>query len=184
MVSSKVARADHWGHLTVVPSPPFILSSPHTVCVTLSPARSRECRLKKRQFPHLPAACPLASSIGLDYFSYQPPLRPLKLVIMSATLRVTDFTENSVLFPTPPPVISATSRQHPVTVHFSKHTELYDYLGETYNKVGGLGRGVSTCSVLRAAATGCTCRCCWRDNILLRCSGKPSFFFYVLGDAL
>ena len=63
-------------------------------------------------------------------------MRPLKLVIMSATLRVTDFTENTALFPTPPPVISATSRQHPVTVHFSKQTELYDYLGETFKKVG------------------------------------------------
>lgn len=66
----------------------------------------------------------------------QLPLRPLKLVIMSATLRVTDFTENKALFPSPPPVISATSRQHPVTVHFSKRTELYDYVGETFNKVG------------------------------------------------
>lgn len=65
----------------------------------------------------------------------QPPLRPLKLVIMSATLRVTDFTENAALFPSPPPVITASSRQHPVTVHFSKRTELYDYLGETFNKV-------------------------------------------------
>eukprot|EP00903_Cladosiphon_okamuranus_P006361 g6231.t1 len=63
------------------------------------------------------------------------PLRPLKLVIMSATLRVTDFTENPRLFPAPPPVISATSRQHPVTVHFSKKTELYDYAGETFKKV-------------------------------------------------
>ncbi|CAM9661965.1 unnamed protein product, partial [Ectocarpus sp. 13 AM-2016] len=63
------------------------------------------------------------------------PLRPLKLVIMSATLRVTDFTENKALFPVPPPVISATSRQHPVTVHFSKRTELYDYSGETFKKV-------------------------------------------------
>lgn len=56
---------------------------------------------------------------------------------MSATLRVTDFTENTRLFPVPPPVISATSRQHPVTVHFSKKTELYDYAGETFKKVAG-----------------------------------------------
>lgn len=65
----------------------------------------------------------------------QQPLRPLKLVIMSATLRVTDFTENKRLFPVPPPVVSATSRQHPVTVHFSKKTELFDYAGETFKKV-------------------------------------------------
>ena len=30
---------------------------------------------------------------------------PLKLVIMSATLRIGDFTENTLLFPSPPPVI-------------------------------------------------------------------------------
>jgi hypothetical protein len=31
---------------------------------------------------------------------------PLKLIIMSATLRTSDFTENTRLFPSPPPVIS------------------------------------------------------------------------------
>lgn len=30
---------------------------------------------------------------------------PLKLIIMSATLRLSDFTENKKLFKTPPPVI-------------------------------------------------------------------------------
>ena len=35
---------------------------------------------------------------------HTPPIRPLKLVIMSATLRVSDF-QNPVLFPSPPPVI-------------------------------------------------------------------------------
>ncbi|CAM9885417.1 unnamed protein product, partial [Discosporangium mesarthrocarpum] len=64
-----------------------------------------------------------------------PPLEPLKLIIMSATLRVSDFTENRRLFPAPPPVITVRSRQHPVTVHFSRRTELYDYLGETFSKV-------------------------------------------------
>jgi ATP-dependent RNA helicase DHX37/DHR1 len=41
-------------------------------------------------------------------------LPPLKLIIMSATLRVTDFTENAPLFPIPPPVIEVSARQHPV----------------------------------------------------------------------
>ena len=72
---------------------------------------------------------------------------------MSATLRVTDFTENTRLFPVPPPVISATSRQHPVTVHFSKKTELYDYAGETFKKVGPVlffvvARGSARCRCL------------------------------------
>ena len=54
---------------------------------------------------------------------------PLKLVIMSATLRVADFVENKRLFPTPPPVIKVPARQYPVTVHFSRRTELHDYTG-------------------------------------------------------
>ncbi len=33
----------------------------------------------------------------------------LKLVIMSATLRVEDFTQNRTLFPTPPPVVRVSS---------------------------------------------------------------------------
>ena len=60
---------------------------------------------------------------------------PLKLVIMSATLRVEDFTANAKLFGSvPPPVISVDSRQFPVTVHFNKVT-VEDYLGEAYKKV-------------------------------------------------
>ena len=35
---------------------------------------------------------------------YEPPIQPLKLVIMSATLRVEDF-QTERLFLTPPPVI-------------------------------------------------------------------------------
>jgi len=59
---------------------------------------------------------------------------PLKLIIMSATLRVEDFTKNQKLFRSIPPVISVDSRQFPVTVHFNKVT-VEDYLGETYRKV-------------------------------------------------
>jgi ATP-dependent RNA helicase DHX37/DHR1 len=52
---------------------------------------------------------------------------------MSATLRVSDFAENKTLFQTPPPVISVGSRQHPVTVHFSRRTSP-DYVGEAIKK--------------------------------------------------
>ena len=58
----------------------------------------------------------------------------LKLVIMSATLRVEDFTGNTRLFPSPPPVVSVESRQFPVTVHFNKRTP-DDYLNEAFRKV-------------------------------------------------
>jgi len=60
---------------------------------------------------------------------------PLKLIIMSATLRVEDFAANTKLFPTPPPIIRVPARQYPVTVHFCRRTELYDYAGAAFGKV-------------------------------------------------
>ncbi|KAL1557641.1 RNA helicase [Salvia divinorum] len=60
---------------------------------------------------------------------------PLKLVLMSATLRVEDFVSNTKIFRTPPPVIEVPTRQFPVTTHFSKKTEIVDYIGQAYKKV-------------------------------------------------
>jgi len=51
------------------------------------------------------------------------PPPPLKLVIMSATLRVCDFTENTMLFPSPPPVLRIEARTFPVTAHFARRTD-------------------------------------------------------------
>ncbi|XP_016995748.2 probable ATP-dependent RNA helicase kurz [Drosophila takahashii] len=59
--------------------------------------------------------------------------QPLKLIIMSATLRVTDFTENTRLFRTPPPLLKVEARQFPVTIHFQKRTP-DDYVAEAYRK--------------------------------------------------
>ncbi|KAL6556148.1 hypothetical protein OROGR_005436 [Orobanche gracilis] len=59
---------------------------------------------------------------------------PLKLVLMSATLRVQDFTSGR-LFRTPPPVIEVPTRQFLVTIYFSKKTEKIDYIGVAYKKV-------------------------------------------------
>ena len=57
-----------------------------------------------------------------------PSIVPLKLILMSATLRVEDFTKNDKLFPTgPPAVVRVPGRNHPVTIHHSKVTELDDY---------------------------------------------------------
>ncbi|KAF4798831.1 DEAH-box helicase 37 [Turdus rufiventris] len=61
--------------------------------------------------------------------------QPLKLIIMSATLRVEDFTDNTRLFSAKPPVIQVDARQFPVTVHFNKKTPLDDYSGECFRKV-------------------------------------------------
>nr|XP_011412430.2 probable ATP-dependent RNA helicase DHX37 [Crassostrea gigas] len=60
---------------------------------------------------------------------------PLKLIIMSATLRVEDFTENRRLFKIVPPVVKVDSRQFPVTIHFNKRTPMEGFLNEAYKKV-------------------------------------------------
>ncbi|KAF3050674.1 putative ATP-dependent RNA helicase DHR1 [Didymella keratinophila] len=64
-----------------------------------------------------------------------PKVKPLKLVIMSATLRISDFTENKRLFRSePPPLLKAEGRQYTVTNHFARHTQR-DYVEEMYRKV-------------------------------------------------
>ncbi|KAF2028570.1 DEAH-box RNA helicase-like protein [Setomelanomma holmii] len=64
-----------------------------------------------------------------------PKVKPLKLVIMSATLRISDFTENDRLFRgLPPPLIKAEGRQYAVTNHFSRRTQR-DYAEEMFRKV-------------------------------------------------
>ena len=73
----------------------------------------------------LSAALPLRKKAAEE----DPTLVPLKLVLMSATLRVADFTENANLFQgsSPPVVVKVPGRTHPVTIHHSKTTELDDY---------------------------------------------------------
>ncbi|KAJ5622916.1 ATP-dependent RNA helicase DHR1 [Penicillium lividum] len=64
-----------------------------------------------------------------------PSVKPLKVVIMSATLRISDFTENPSLFRQgPPPLVQAEGRQYPVTVHFARKTHR-DYVEEAFRKV-------------------------------------------------
>ncbi|ORE20349.1 P-loop containing nucleoside triphosphate hydrolase protein [Rhizopus microsporus] len=61
-------------------------------------------------------------------------IKPLRVVIMSATLRVSDFTENKTLFATPPPVINVNARQYPVSIHFNRKTP-EDHVADAYKKV-------------------------------------------------
>lgn len=81
-------------------------------------------------------------------------VRPLKVIIMSATLRVDDFLKNKRLFPPhlfptgPPPLIDVPARQFPVTVHFSKRTEMADYVGAAYRKVVRIHRDLPPGGVL------------------------------------
>ncbi|KAI2964273.1 hypothetical protein CBS147323_6470 [Aspergillus niger] len=64
-----------------------------------------------------------------------PSVKPLKLVVMSATLRISDFTQNPNLFRQgPPPLVQAQGRQYPVTIHFSRRTHR-DYVEEAFRKV-------------------------------------------------
>lgn len=64
-----------------------------------------------------------------------PSVKPLKLVVMSATLRISDFTQNASLFRHgAPPLVQAEGRQYPVTVHFSRRTHR-DYVEEVFRKV-------------------------------------------------
>jgi len=62
-------------------------------------------------------------------------IKPLKLVIMSATLRVADFLQNPNLFRNGvPPLIEVEGRQFDVTTHFARRTER-DYVDEVFVKV-------------------------------------------------
>lgn len=59
--------------------------------------------------------------------------RPLRLIVMSATLNVDEFAKPSLFNPLPP-VLRVESRQHPVTVHFNRKTD-DDYLTEALKTV-------------------------------------------------
>jgi ATP-dependent RNA helicase DHX37/DHR1 len=61
-------------------------------------------------------------------------IRPLKLIIMSATQTVADLALNKNLFPHPPPIVQVEGRQYPVTIHWARRT-VYDYLDEAFHKV-------------------------------------------------
>ncbi|EFO25661.2 DEAD/DEAH box helicase [Loa loa] len=59
---------------------------------------------------------------------------PLKLIIMSATLRLVDF-KNKRLFPISlPPVLTIDARQYPVSIHFEKRTPK-NYLVAAFHKI-------------------------------------------------
>ncbi|RKP23184.1 P-loop containing nucleoside triphosphate hydrolase protein, partial [Syncephalis pseudoplumigaleata] len=63
-----------------------------------------------------------------------PSVKPLRVIIMSATLRVSDFTENTTLFSVPPPVINVDARRFPVQIHFNRRTP-HDHIAEAFKKV-------------------------------------------------
>ncbi|KAF7148376.1 hypothetical protein RHSIM_Rhsim03G0106700 [Rhododendron simsii] len=75
-------------------------------------------------------------------------ISPLKLVLMSATLQVDDFISGISIFDNPPPVIEIPTRQYPVTIIFSKQTEIVDYAGQAYKKVLSIHKGLPPGGIL------------------------------------
>ncbi|EGF82706.1 hypothetical protein BATDEDRAFT_15818, partial [Batrachochytrium dendrobatidis JAM81] len=77
-------------------------------------------------------------------------IKPLRVVIMSATLRVQDFTDNKALFPdgNPPPVIKVEGRQHKVVVHYNKITPEIDYVSEAFKKVSKIHKKLPPGAIL------------------------------------
>ena len=74
---------------------------------------------------------------------------PLKLIIMSATLRVEDFAGNTRLFPnSSPTLVRVPGRTHPVTIHHSKVTELDDYTEVAFKKVCKIHRKLPNGGIL------------------------------------
>ncbi|KAL9130108.1 MAG: hypothetical protein Q9217_001624 [Psora testacea] len=62
-------------------------------------------------------------------------VKPLKLIIMSATLRIQDFLSNTVLFRGgPPPLVQVEGRQYPVVIHFARRTQS-DYIEQAFQKI-------------------------------------------------
>ena len=67
-------------------------------------------------------------------------ITPLRLVVMSATLRVEEFVENKRLCPTPPALLRVRARQVPVTNHFARETVHADYVSAARKKVLAIHR--------------------------------------------
>lgn len=66
---------------------------------------------------------------------FNPDPKPLKLIIMSATLNLNDFLNDSLFdAASKPPIVEAEGRQHPVTTHFSLRSRA-DYVEEIVEKV-------------------------------------------------
>ena len=113
------------------------------VCVILVLLTSAKSKEQPNSFHLLIITLPLGNlntDVLLGLLSVALPMRrkaseegslpPLKLVIMSATLKVEDFTENTRLFPNSesrPALVTVPGRTQPVSIHHSKVTELDDY---------------------------------------------------------
>ena len=78
---------------------------------------------------------------------------PLRLVIMSATMRIADFRDNAVLFRSPPPVINVEARRFEVTPHFARTTERDNYVKAAISKVRQIHKKLPAGGILVFLAT-------------------------------
>ena len=88
---------------------------------------------------------PLRASLAADPKSG---IEELKLLIMSATLSSKEFAENRRLFKVAPPIINVPAKRFPVTIHFSRKTELHSYLDVAYKKILAIHRKLPNGGIL------------------------------------
>ncbi|CAK9036107.1 unnamed protein product [Durusdinium trenchii] len=115
-------------------------------CDILIGLLSRAVHQRRKAFQEAVAAGRFNKDPGTARSADEPP-PPLKLVIMSATLRLCDFTENQQLFPVPPPVLRIDARTFPVTVHFERRTE-EDYIKAAHRSVWKIHKDLPPGSIL------------------------------------
>ncbi|CCJ30662.1 unnamed protein product, partial [Pneumocystis jirovecii] len=75
-------------------------------------------------------------------------VKPLRLIIMSATLRVTDFTDNKKLFNPSPVLIKINARQYPVSIHFSRKTAHTNYVEKSFEIVSKIHKRLPPGAIL------------------------------------
>ncbi|KAK8212618.1 P-loop containing nucleoside triphosphate hydrolase protein [Phyllosticta capitalensis] len=74
-------------------------------------------------------------NVRRELMKKDPKVKPLKLIIMSATMSVSDFLQNKRLFPSgPPPLVQVEGREFEVKKHFARRTSS-DYVGEAFRKI-------------------------------------------------
>ncbi|CAF4271178.1 unnamed protein product, partial [Adineta steineri] len=94
----------------------------------------------------------VATDVLIGLLSRIVPIRckrndPLRLVIMSATMRIEEFINNRHLFKLKPKIINIDARQYPVTIHFNKQTPK-NYIEEAYRKVSKIHRQLPSGGIL------------------------------------
>lgn len=78
-----------------------------------------------------------------------PNLKPLRLVIMSATLCLDELLANEKLFPgEKPPVVQIDGRQFKVAIHYNRKTPEKNFVEEAFNKVSKIHRKLGPGAVL------------------------------------